>query len=173
MTSLYDLTVPVLTKILQTEVSILKDGEKWAKENGKSIDDLLKARLISDMYPLSIQVSITVMFVKKTLQLLVGADFEPSVKEISLEECHSILQETLADLAKVKPESINGRESEILEFSIGKQTTKAPGFAGVQRTVLPTVYFHLTILYSILRKEGVPLGKLLYLTHFIDGFTLS
>ena len=40
MASLYDLTIPVLTRILQTEVTLLKDAENYAKENNKSIDDL-------------------------------------------------------------------------------------------------------------------------------------
>ncbi|KAI1407998.1 hypothetical protein F5Y13DRAFT_173621, partial [Hypoxylon sp. FL1857] len=172
MTSLYDLTVPVLTRVLQTEVTILKKAEDYAKESGKPVSDLVNARLSPDMYPLSLQVAITVMVAKKTLQLLVGKEFTPDFKEISLEESYSRLADTVKELAEVKPEDINGQESKVVEFSIGERATSATDAAGVQRFLIPTVYFHLTTLYDILRKEGVPVGKLDYLTHFIEGWEL-
>jgi hypothetical protein len=31
---------------------------------------------------------------------------------------------------------------------------------------LPNIYFHLTTAYGILRKEGIPLGKVDYFTGF-------
>ncbi|KAI0887073.1 uncharacterized protein GGS22DRAFT_159329 [Annulohypoxylon maeteangense] len=126
MASLYDLTIPILTKILKTEVDVLKDAEKYAKENGKSIDELLKAQLIPDMYAATIQIGITVLFSRKVLQLLAGSKIEYSVKPASLEESYAQIQEVLSELATVKPEAINGREAEIIEFSVGKPTTKAP-----------------------------------------------
>ncbi|KAI1456109.1 hypothetical protein F4805DRAFT_251392 [Annulohypoxylon moriforme] len=147
MVSLYDLTIPVLTNILQTEIEILKDAEKWAKENGKSVDDLLKARLSPDMYNAAIQVGITIMFTKKILQILVGGEFEQKISEVSLEENYALLQGALSDLAAVKPEALNGREAEIVEFPVGKQSTKASTVDCIRATircvsdVLPHEYF--------------------------------
>lgn len=126
MTSLYDLTVPVLTKILRTELEILKDAEKYAKENGKSVEELLKARLIPDMYSASVQIGITVMFTKKILQILLGNKFEADMKEVPLAESYAQLNDALNDLAAVKPETLNGREAEIVEFPVGKKSVKAP-----------------------------------------------
>ncbi|OTA90961.1 hypothetical protein M434DRAFT_397618, partial [Hypoxylon sp. CO27-5] len=170
MTSLYDLTIPVITKALQTEVTILKKAEDYAKENDKPITDLINARLISDMLPLSVQVSISVATAKKTLQVLAGKEFTLEIKELSLEESYARLADTLKALAEVKPEEINGKESNIIEFNIGKRVARTTAIDGVQRFLIPTIYFHLTTLYDILRKEGVPLGKLDYLTHLIEGF---
>ncbi|OTA52092.1 hypothetical protein K449DRAFT_440950 [Hypoxylon sp. EC38] len=149
MTSLYDLSIPVVTKALQTEVTILKKAEDYAKENNKPITDLINARLISDMLPLSVQVSISVATAKKTLQVLAGKEFTPEVKELSLEESYAGLADTLKALAEVKPEEINGKESNIIEFSIGKRVARTTAIDG---------------------KEGVPLGKMDYLTHLIEGF---
>lgn len=42
-------------------------------------------------------------------------------------------------------------------------------FTDVHRFLIPTIYFHLTTMYDILRMKGVPLGKLDYLTHFLGG----
>ncbi|XDG05577.1 hypothetical protein ABKA04_005192 [Annulohypoxylon sp. FPYF3050] len=186
MTSLYDLTVPVLTKILQTELEILKDAEKYAKENGKSVDELLKARLISDMYSASVQIGITVMFTKKILQILLGNKFEADMKEVPLAESYAQINDALNDLAAVKPETLNGREAEIVEFPVGKKSIKAPAVEWyvfitlrlrliqfIQRSVMSQMYFHMNILYAVLRKEGVPLGKPLYLTHYLEGWTLE
>ncbi|KAI1089287.1 hypothetical protein F5B19DRAFT_495596 [Rostrohypoxylon terebratum] len=126
MASLYDLTIPVLTKILQTELGILKDAEKFAQENGKSVDELLKARLSPDMYSASVQISITVMFTKKILQILLGNKFEADVKEVPLADSYAQLNNAISDLAAVKPEALNGREAEIVEFPVGKKSVKAP-----------------------------------------------
>ncbi|KAI1441427.1 hypothetical protein F5Y02DRAFT_399791 [Annulohypoxylon stygium] len=173
MTSLYDLTVPVLTKILRTELEILKDAEKYAKENGKSVEELLKARLIPDMYSASVQIGITVMFTKKILQILLGNKFEADMKEVPLAESYAQLNDALNDLATVKPETLNGREAEIVEFPVGKKSVKAPAVEFIQRSVMSQMYFHMNILYAVLRKEGVPLGKPLYLTHYLEGWTLE
>ncbi|KAI0838573.1 hypothetical protein F5Y06DRAFT_49685 [Hypoxylon sp. FL0890] len=124
MTSLYDLTIPVLTRALQTEVTILKKAEDYyAKESGKPITDITNARLVPDMYPLSLQVGISIFAAKKSLQLLAGKEYTPEVKEISLEECYAGLADTLGELAEVKPEDINGKESQIVELEIAKRTT--------------------------------------------------
>ncbi|KAI1139456.1 hypothetical protein F5Y05DRAFT_412554 [Hypoxylon sp. FL0543] len=187
MTSLYDLTVPVLTRALQTEVTILKKAEEYAKESGKPIADLINARIYPDMFPLSMQVVICEIVTKQALQSLGGKEFKPDLKEISLEECYARLADTLSQLAEVKPEDVNGKESQIVELGIAKGRTNITAVdwyyvnrflfsifdsfrPTIQRYLIPTVYFHLTTLYDILRKEGVPLGKRDYLTHFVEGW---
>ncbi|KAI1097885.1 hypothetical protein F4804DRAFT_326242 [Jackrogersella minutella] len=173
MTSFYDLTIPVLTKVLQSEVTILKNAEDYAKDNSKSVGDLLAARLAPDMYPLSLQVNIIVILTQQALKLLLGQDFNLEFKEYTQEECHTILADNISKLANINPESINGKESETLEWTIGKEKTSATDLSDVQRYLIPSVYFHLMTSYSILRKEGVPLGKKTYLTHLIDGWTFT
>ncbi|KAI1771078.1 hypothetical protein F4818DRAFT_221218 [Hypoxylon cercidicola] len=127
MTSLYDLVVVTPTRILQTEVTILEKTEAWAKENGVSMADLVGARIYEDMLPMSMQIVITAMFARKAVELLSGKDVEPKeYRNYDLEGCRSLLSETLSLLAEVKPESVNGKETEVIEFGVGKRTAKAP-----------------------------------------------
>ncbi|OTB03248.1 hypothetical protein M426DRAFT_263508 [Hypoxylon sp. CI-4A] len=196
MTSLYDQTVPVLTTILKTEVTLLKKAEDFSNENGTPMSELISARLYPDMYPLSMQVGVTIMFSKRFLELVVGQPLSVDVKEYTLDECYAVIEKTLAALAEVKPESVNGRGADKLDFNIGKKYTSATvqdwyvstylcvkfsclssrirllTVHNVSRFLIPTVFFHLTTLYDILRMKGVPLAKMNYLTHFLDGLVL-
>ena len=45
------------------------------------------------------------------------------------------------------------------------------GAAFVNGMAIPNIFFHLTIAYAILRKEGVPLGKRDYIISFVAGQT--
>lgn len=46
-------------------------------------------------------------------------------------------------------------------------------FADVTKFLVPTVYFHLTTLYDILRHKGVPLVKADYLGHQLAEWEFS
>ncbi|KAI1394755.1 hypothetical protein F4819DRAFT_501578 [Hypoxylon fuscum] len=153
MTSLYDASIPVLTKILQTEVTILEKAEAFARDNDKPITDFLDARLSPDMFPLTWQIGITVMCARKAVELLAGKKLEElQLKDYSLEESHTILAGALKELADVKPESIIVKEQENITFNIGKNVTTTTAQDWM---------------------KGVPLGKRDYLAHLIEGWVLS
>ena len=67
---------------------------------------------------------------------------------------------------------VNGQADVVKSTQIGtdKFTEMQTGRAA-HMLVLPNVYFHLSIAYGILRKEGVPLGKMDYFKGYIpEGF---
>lgn len=49
MTSLYDMSIPVYIKALESMIGVLKKGEKWADENKIDHSKLVEARLAPDM----------------------------------------------------------------------------------------------------------------------------
>ncbi|KAI0179626.1 hypothetical protein GGR52DRAFT_527766 [Hypoxylon sp. FL1284] len=171
MTSLYNLTIPVMTRALNTQVKVLKLGEEWAKENGMPIAELASARLHDDMFTLSKQIATSTMWSKKAVQDLVGIEVDNhELKEYSIDECHKLLSDTLALLAEVKPETLDAKASDgPLEFKAGPMKCKSTNADYVQRVVMPTVYFHVITMYDILRMKGVPLGKRLFLAEFFAG----
>ncbi|KAI1370839.1 hypothetical protein F4677DRAFT_451022 [Hypoxylon crocopeplum] len=195
MTSLYDASIPVLTRALQTIETLLDKAEEFAKETGTPTDDLLSARLYPDMFPASKQITISVLATRNALQMLVDKDVKQiEMKEYSLEESRGLLTDALGALAAVKPESVNGKESELVAASVSrkKATVKAQdctwitmfslsrpslrfGIAArhVFRFIVPTIHFHLTTMYAILRMKGVPIGKSDFLTHLIDGWVFE
>ncbi|KAI1073576.1 hypothetical protein F5B20DRAFT_566527 [Whalleya microplaca] len=172
MTSLYDITIPTLIKVLRTENSLLEKAEAFAIENGIPISDLLLARLREDMFPLTKQIGVTAMLTNKILQRITGQEL-PAVElkeNLTLEECHSLINKTLDILAEIKPEEVNGKEYEIAQANLSPtRVTNAKTIEYVLRFGIPSVYFHFTTMYGILRMKGVPLAKIDYLTYFVDG----
>ncbi|KAI1476893.1 hypothetical protein K445DRAFT_16284 [Daldinia sp. EC12] len=126
MASFYDLTIPVLIRVLRTEESLLRKAEEYSKNTGTPIEELLTARLAPDMFSLSKQVGVTVLFARRTSHLLAGKELVPTeLGEWSLEENYSIIAGVLKVLADIKPEAIDGKEFETLSFTIGQKTTTA------------------------------------------------
>lgn len=86
----------------------------------------------------------------------------------SLEDSKKYLSETLAFLATVKPEDLNGKEDKLLKAQLGPgYEPETTAFNYVQGYLLPNIYFHLTTLYNLLRGQGVPLGKKDYISGFV------
>ncbi|KAI1462938.1 uncharacterized protein F4812DRAFT_448604 [Daldinia caldariorum] len=124
MTSLYDLTIPVLTRVLRTEEHLLKKAEEYSKSTGTPIEELLTARLAPDMFSLSKQVGITVYFARTAAHLLAGSELVPTeLGEWSLEENYSNIAQALKSLADIKPEAVNGKELDTVSFSVGPRKT--------------------------------------------------
>ncbi|KAI2785063.1 hypothetical protein F4815DRAFT_451235 [Daldinia loculata] len=126
MASLYELTIPVLTRVLRTEETLLKKAEEYSKSTGTPVQELVAARLAPDMFPLSKQVGVTVLFARIASHLLAGRELVPTqVDEWSLEENYSIIADVLKLLADIKPEDVDGKESEIISFNVGPRKTSA------------------------------------------------
>ena len=88
--------------------------------------------------------------------------FEDS--EATFAELKGRIQKTLAFLASVPPESIDGTEEKEITFPIGREKTRTmTGEAYLKHWMLPNLFFHVTMAYAILRHNGVELGKSEYL----------
>jgi len=174
MTSLYDISIPVLTNIVKTTLSVLQKGEAWAKENNVKTSDLLARRIYEDMFPLTIQVIIVANVSKKTIERLTGIP-HPDIEDFNktLEELYAILDQTLKELAAVRrTDVVEGRESVQVSCMFFGKEYKATALEYVQGYAIPTVYFHLSTTYAILRGQGVPIGKWDYQTEFFKAFKL-
>jgi len=175
MTSLYDISIPVLTNIVKTTQSVLQKGEAWAKENNVKTTDLMARKIYDDMFPLTIQVIIVANVTKKTIERLTGTP-HPDIEDFNktLEELYAIIDQTLKELAAVKREDVvDGRESVQVSCMFFEKEYKATALEYVHGYAIPTVYFHLSIVYAILRGQGVPLGKWDYQTQFFKNFKLA
>ncbi|KAG6021859.1 hypothetical protein E4U41_002379 [Claviceps citrina] len=162
--SFYDASVPLVKEALESLQAILKKGSE--APNAASLPD---ARIIEDMLPLSFQVH----FVTDIAQKLVAraSASEPLTFENNLKTFDDFFQriETVLEvLAKADKEVINKRVDETITVGLG------PGKEGTMLTrnylsgwVIPNLFFHVATAYNIMRKEGVPLGKLDYLTPFL------
>ena len=162
--SMYQASVPTFIQMLNNLSVVLEKAAAHAE--AKKIDPavLINARLYPDMYPLSRQVQIATDNAKGCAARLAGLD-PPSYEdsESSFSELIARLRKTTEYLSTFKPEQIDGSEERtvILKFRNGSRT-----FAGLPyllNYVLPTIYFHITTAYGILRHNGIEIGKLDYL----------
>lgn len=162
--SFYDVSIGQALEVLDSLTAVLKKGE--AAPNSASFPE---ARLHEDMLPLSFQVYLTTDLCTKVAARLTGQ--EPPSNENNLKsfaEFYARITEARAALEKADKETVNTRASESVTIGLGPgKSAQMIGLTYNAGYVIPNLYFHLTTTYNILRKEGVPLGKMDYLTPFL------
>ncbi|KAI1843446.1 hypothetical protein JX265_013328 [Neoarthrinium moseri] len=170
MATLYDISFPVIIKVLRTTVSVLTKGEEYANQNGISTKELLTARIYDDMLPLTTQVLILVKLSRQAIKTLTGATpAEVQFEDKPLEELFTLLDDTLKDLSAVEKRSVDEMEGTDVNFPMGAKTMKSTAPDYIRGFIVPNMYFHLSITYALLRKQGVPLGKRDYLSEFAQN----
>ncbi|MDY7098833.1 MAG: DUF1993 domain-containing protein [Pseudomonadota bacterium] len=135
-------------------------------------DDLLKARLAEDMHPLSTQVRFVTNIPGEALARLGIREFASSDAEIaSLAEAKAMVAERSAMLDAITATDLPEPETPV-EFSIGDGAFNFALTADeyFREFSLPNFYFHLSIAYAILRKEGLEIGKADFIPHMARYF---
>jgi uncharacterized protein len=162
--SLYNLTVPVFTRMLTNLLALMDKAEASAAERKFDTLVLSEARLAPDMIPFRGQIMIATDHVKGCVSRLAGLPV-PSWPdtENSFAELRERIQKALDLLKTITPEQLAGSEDRnVLLIQGGKEITML-GLDYVTQRALPNFFFHVTTAYTILRHNGVPIGKRDYL----------
>ncbi|KAK5662195.1 hypothetical protein OQA88_8100 [Cercophora sp. LCS_1] len=149
--TLHQISIETYTNALTLLKSLLQKAQSHV-----SAASLPTARLADDMYTLTGQVQTASNIVKAGIYRLLPELGENPVwadDEKTLDDLIARCDKTLALLERATPEMVNGREDGPSETRLGNGTV-------IRGDVKA---------YGILRKEGVPLGKVDYLTHFAAG----
>jgi len=163
-TQLYDLTVPAFLRGFAAMSGFLAKGEAFAEEKGIDPAELLNARLIEDMGPLTSQVQRASDAAKFTVVRIGGIEnVAMPDEETSFADLQDRIAKTLAFLNAVPREAIDGKEDAPVELKTPTRTLEFTGRSYVLGFVLPNFYFHVTTAYALLRHKGVPIGKMDYL----------
>ena len=163
-TELYDLTVPVFLRGFAAMSGFLAKGEAFAEEKGVDPAELLNARLIEDMGPLTSQVQRASDAAKFTVVRIGGIEnVAMPDEETSFADLQDRIAKTLAFLNAVPREAIDGKEDAKVELKLPNRTLEFTGRSYAIGFVLPNFYFHVTTAYALLRHKGVPIGKMDYL----------
>ncbi|WP_310632522.1 DUF1993 domain-containing protein [Paraburkholderia sp.] len=162
--TLYQASVPVLTRGLANLQNIIGKAQAHAAE--KQIDPTVftAARLFPDMLPLLRQIHIATDTAKGCAARLAGVEapkFEDV--EVTFDELHARIQKTIDYLNTFKPEQIDGNEEKTITLKMRSGPIEFTGLSYLLSFVLPNFFFHVTTAYDILRHNGVELGKLDYL----------
>lgn len=158
--SMYQITAPVFTKMLGALSNVLDKGAAFAA--AKKIDPgvLLAARLAPDMFPLTRQVQLASDFAKGPMARLAGVDVPKwEDNETTLDALKARVAKTVDYVRSFKAAQIDGSETREITLTIGGQPMTMTGQEYLLHNALPNFYFHVTAAYTILRHNGVEIGK--------------
>ena len=162
--SMYQASVPPIILMLNNLSAILEKAAAHAE--AKKIDPtvLINSRLYPDMYPLSRQVQIATDNAKGSVSRLAGVEVPKyDDNESTFQDLIARIRKTTDYLATFKPEQIDGSEDKTVVLKFRNHSRTFTGLPYLLNYVLPTIYFHITTAYGILRHNGVEIGKQDYL----------
>jgi uncharacterized protein len=161
--NLYDISIAQEIRILGQVPRWLDKAQAHAELKKFDPESLLGARLAPDQWPLSQQLQIVILAPQRLAALLRGME-PPGFPqgEVTLPIVRARIDAALEHLKALKPEEFKGAEDRVIPipFLQGKGM-KAADF--VIQFALPNFYFHANTTYSILRHNGVDVGKMDYL----------
>jgi uncharacterized protein len=158
--TMYQASVPGFVQTLKALSGILEKAD--AHCTAKKIDPavMLSTRLIADMFPLTRQVQIACDFAKGVTARLAGVEV-PSWEdtEKSIPDLKARITKTITYVEGFKPAQIDGSEGRSVEIKIAGNPVTFKGQPYLLHFGLPNFYFHTMSAYSILRANGVEVGK--------------
>jgi len=158
--SLYDVSIPVFTLTLTNLSAILDKAASHGEAKKVDPKVIPQARLIVDMLPLSAQVQIACDTAKGAAARLAGIEVpKHEDTEATLAELKARVAKTLDFIKSIKPEQLQGAEARDIVLQFPQTTLKFKGINYLTNFVLPNLFFHVTMAYALLRKNGVDLGK--------------
>ncbi len=162
--SVHALSVDVFAHTLGQLSLLLEKGAAHATARKFDPSILVNGRLAPDMFPLSKQVQIACDLAKNSVARLAGLEpprFEDTEKTI--DELRARIARTIDYMKGVPASSFEGSEDRDIKVPAGDRTLEFKGLPFLQRWAIPNVYFHVMVAYSILRHNGVDVGKRDYL----------
>ena len=165
-TNLYTTTVPPMMKTLKNLSGILDKLSGHAK--GKQLEwhpagmqesNLLNSSLISDQFSFVRQVQVACDTAKGAVARLSGTE-APKMEdnEKTVAELKARIDKTIEYMKTIKPDQIVGHEARHITMPYWPDK-KMNAFGYATEYLMPNFYFHVATAYSILRKNGVDIGK--------------
>ncbi|WP_050523336.1 DUF1993 domain-containing protein [Pseudorhodobacter wandonensis] len=162
-TSLFDLSVPTYLQTVRAIGLCLDKAVVHCSEVGIDPDDLVEARLVSDMAPFWFQIECVDNYSVWGLDAIRQGAFNPPelVGAIPFSGLRSRIAKTEAALAEFVPAEVNAWSGKKLDMQIhtNPQRSAFRSETYLLSFLLPNFYFHAVTAYDILRTRGVPIGK--------------
>ena len=158
--SMYDFSIPVLTRGLTNMSAILDKAAAHAEAKKFDSAVLGQARLFPDMYPLVRQVQIACDTAKGAAARLAGIEVpKHEDKEVTFAELKARIAKTLDVVKSVSAAQLKDSENRAIEIKFPNGSWKFTGIAYWNDFVLPNFFFHVSMVYALLRKNGIEIGK--------------
>jgi uncharacterized protein len=158
--SMFDFSIPALIRGLTNLSGILDKAAAHAAAKKFDSAVLIQARLFPDMHPLVRQVQIACDTAKGGAARLADVDVpQHEDAEASLDDLKQRIAKTIDFLKTVTALQLKGAEDRTIELKFPNGALKFTGVGYVTNFVLPNFYFHISMVYALLRERGVELGK--------------
>jgi hypothetical protein len=158
--SMYDFSIPVLSRGLTNLSAVLDKGAAHAAAKKFDSIVLAQSRLFPDMHPLVRQVQIACDTAKGAAGRLAGIEVpKHEDNEATFADLKARIAKTLDFLKTVSAPQLRDAESRSIEIKFPNGSWKFTGIDYLTGFVLPNFYFHSTVVYALLRKAGVEVGK--------------
>lgn len=158
--SMYDFSIPMLTRGLTNLSAILDKAAAHAAAKKFDPTVLAQSRLFPDMHPLVRQVQIACDTAKGAAARLAGIELpKHEDTEASFADLKARIAKTLDVVKSVTPAQMQEADKRSIELKFPNGSWKFTGAAYLTDFVLPNFYFHVSMVYALLRKAGVDVGK--------------
>ena len=159
MPTMYDASVPTVTRALTNLIGVLEKAAAHAEAKKIEPAVLIGSRLYPDMFPLSRQVQIAADIAKSGVARLAQVEapkYEDN--EATFPELIERARKTIAWLETLEPGQFDDG-ARTVTFPVKNEPKTMPGSRYLFTRVLPNVFFHCATAYNILRHNGVDIGK--------------
>lgn len=161
--AVYDITAGQFIRSLNALKNVLEKANEFAEKKRLQPDVLLNSRLAPDQFPLSRQIVLTCEHAKGCCEKLTGVEApKQESKEQSLSDFITRIDGAVEYLSSLTPEQFANWADKEVRFPFNPRVYLV-GKDYLPQFALPNFFFHLTLAYSILRHNGVELGKRDYL----------
>jgi len=158
--SMYDISIPVLNRGLTNLSAILDKAAAHAAAKKYDSTVLAQLRLFPDMHPLARQVQIACDTAKGAAGRLAGVEIpKHEDTEATLDELKQRIAKTVDFLKTVSADQVNGAGTRTIEIKFPNGAWKFTALAYLTDFVLPNFYFHESMVYALLRNNGIEIGK--------------
>ena len=157
--SMYSASVHLFAKMFENMLGWLDKAQVHAETRNFDPALFLQMRLAPDMLPLIDQVQLATDTATTWMSRLTGVEMrEWEHTETTLDEVRSRIRRTIGYLRSIDPGSINGSEErEIVHpHRFGEFRIDGENYL---KMVTANLFFHVTIVYALLRHGGIELGK--------------
>ena len=162
--SMYQASVPRIGNMLTNLDHLLDKALVHAESKKWNEAALTQFRLYPDMLPMTRQVQIACDTAKGVVARLAGVDI-PAYEdnEVSFADLKQRIAKTMAFVNSFTAGQIDGTEDKDIVTKRGDVETHYKGMQFLLNHAMPNIYFHVTTVYSILRHNGIEIGKRDYL----------
>ncbi|HSG88118.1 MAG TPA: DUF1993 domain-containing protein [Pseudomonadales bacterium] len=141
---------------------LLAKGVEFAAANDVSEADMLEWRLADDMNPLAFQLAIVCNFPRSWLARAADLPVPDLVtSELDVAGFRAAIVDAKAYVRAITPAQLAGRDDVEIEVTLGNDFTQTHSIEKwITGFATTNIYFHLSMVYAILRHKGVQIGKL-------------